>query len=90
MVCGIRPLKNQFRRLYSFSIQKFMKIEECGVWDGLSWQWDLPCRRELFEWEKELANILYLVLTQANMGREHQDRRIWCHQNSRMLCYSCE
>ena len=35
------PLKEKFPQLYSISVQQHMKIEECGVWDGLSWLWNL-------------------------------------------------
>ena len=51
---GNSTLKCKFPRLYSLSVQKHMKIEDCGIWDGATWCWNLLWRRDLFDWEKDL------------------------------------
>ena len=65
---GDISLKDRFPILYSLSLQIFLKIEDCGMWDGLLW------RRVLFMWEEEMAIQLNEVLNKAHISREQLDK----------------
>ena len=62
---GDMALRCKFPRLYSLSLQKHIKIKDYGLWDGLTWCWNLQWRRELFELEKELVVQLQTILNRT-------------------------
>ena len=48
------------------------KIDEdsdYGLWYGLIWVWNLLWRRELYHWEKELADQLHDILAHVHPTR---------------------
>ena len=49
-------LMEKFPILYAISLQKHAKVEEYGIWDGLTWTWNLLWRRDMFEWEKTFTD----------------------------------
>ena len=62
-------LESKFPKFYSVSVQKQMKISDCGLWDGLIWVWNLLWRRELYDWQKKLADQLQDILVHVHLTR---------------------
>ncbi|MCI27979.1 putative non-LTR retroelement reverse transcriptase related protein, partial [Trifolium medium] len=52
------PLKRRFERLYLLSTNKEASIAEKRRGTGGTREWDVRWRRELFEWELELLQVL--------------------------------
>ena len=75
-------LKEKYPRLYLLSEQKYMVIEECGLWDGYTWHWNLLLWRELYEWETGQAHELLEVLQQAHLNKDNVDSRNWAFDNT--------
>ena len=75
-------LKEKNPRLYLVSEHKHMVIEECGLWGGYTWHWNLLWRRELFEWEKGQAHELLELLQQAHLNKDNVDSRKWAFYNT--------
>lgn len=53
---GSEPLSIKHSRLYSISTGKEKSVQELGRWEGNQWHWELPWRRQFFEWERQLYN----------------------------------
>lgn len=54
-------LANLFPRFYLISEQKLEAVGKLGCWRDERWCWELRCRREPFEWEREMLLQLDLV-----------------------------
>jgi len=44
-------LRKEFPRLYGLSLNKYNTLNQIGEWFGVSWNWKLDWRRNLFVWE---------------------------------------
>ena len=79
---GDKSLRVQFSRLYSMSLQQRTTIDECGIWDGALWLWNLQWRREFFQWELQLVVALQNLLDQVTIVEDLQDRVWWSYHSS--------
>ncbi|XP_025692385.1 uncharacterized protein [Arachis hypogaea] len=66
-------LKDKFPRLFSVSTLTGAVVGDCGFWDGLDWIWSFQWRRELFQWELDLAGQLHETLQSAKPTNERED-----------------
>ncbi|XP_057793171.1 uncharacterized protein LOC131009780 [Salvia miltiorrhiza] len=73
---GEKPTSLVFPRLFSLCVNKNASIEESGRWAGGTWVWEFQWRRELFEWEKEMANALTVFISECvpNAGKKDEWR----------------
>ena len=76
------PLAEKFPRLYSISTQQQTHIADFGVWDDLSWSWNIIWRREFFEWELPAFYDLQAMLNDAILTQDVADKAVWIHHNS--------
>jgi len=57
---------DKFPRLYVISLDRGKTINKMGTWNrngnSEDFMWQIPWRRELFVWEKELENQLMVVI----------------------------
>ncbi|XP_015960266.1 uncharacterized protein LOC107484160 [Arachis duranensis] len=67
------PLKGSFPRLFSISNQQGSVIGDCGFWNGLEWVWNFQWRRDLFQWELELAHQLHERLRPVKLSAGRED-----------------
>ena len=76
------PLAEKFPRLYSISAQQQTLIADLGVWDGLSWSWNIIWRRKFFEWELATFHELQALPNHATLTQDVADKVVWLHHNS--------
>ncbi|XP_016173366.1 uncharacterized protein LOC107615862 [Arachis ipaensis] len=75
------PLKGSFPRLFSISNQQGSVTGDCGFWDGLEWVWNFQWKRELFQWELELAHQLHERLRPVKLSVGREDNIVWKFDN---------
>jgi hypothetical protein len=63
-----------FSRLFSLVWNEEEKIAECGVWVGDWWAWKFNWRRNLFLWEEELVEQLYIAIENSSLSRDCLDK----------------
>lgn len=51
-----------FPRLFHLSENSEGKVRDMGMWADGRWEWNIEWRRELFDREKEGAEVLYNLL----------------------------
>jgi len=74
---GNGALKNAFPRLFSLSSSKASTMVEFGDWNNGKWEWKFVWRRNLFEWEKQLAGLLSQEVQVESLDLEKEDRWVW-------------
>ena len=47
-----------FPRLFSLSLSKAYVVAAFGGWNNGMWVWNFVWRRNLFEWEKQIAGLV--------------------------------
>ncbi|KAK3219525.1 hypothetical protein Dsin_013495 [Dipteronia sinensis] len=45
------PLKVVFPRIFVLAVKKTGPVQDFGRWTGSNWEWEVPLRRQLFDWE---------------------------------------
>ena len=78
-------MKDIFLRLFAISIQMILFISQMGVWNEISWFWQLEWRRVLYEWESEEVRRLKSFIEQKGPILERKDGVCW--KNTGLLCY---
>lgn len=73
---GDAPLVVRFAGLYNLSLQKFGLVSDMGSWQANTWTWLIPWRRALRDWEKPLAEELYMMVNQVSLKLSTPDE--WC------------
>ncbi|KAK1577759.1 hypothetical protein Q3G72_024567 [Acer saccharum] len=51
-----------FPRIFALASNKHGKVSENGGWQGSNWFWEVPLRRQPFDWEGAFALWLMLLL----------------------------
>ncbi|XP_057444546.1 uncharacterized protein LOC130736773 [Lotus japonicus] len=51
-----------------------------GKWGIEGWEWRFIWRRDLFEWEKELIQVLLQELSLIQMNKDAKDRWVWLQE----------
>ena len=78
---GERASKEKFPRLYGFSVLKDKIISEFGLRNDFGnpqiFIWQIPWRRGLFEWEKELQNQLEELINNVVWNTNMFDQSCW-------------
>lgn len=72
---GERKLENLFPRLFRLSTQKNAKV--CEVFNNSSASWELYFRRNLFQWEQGLVDILKQMLAEVTIYNQGEDLLRW-------------
>ena len=62
---GDLPLKERFPRLYAISLCKENVLKELGKWEGEVCKWNLLWRREMFTWEREISQQLFVLINNS-------------------------
>jgi len=82
---GDEKLKTKFLRLYSVSVYNERVVSDFGMWNGdgtlETFIWQIPWRRELFDWEKELEKQLMDLITNTHWNRDKSDEWNWVGEN---------
>ncbi|KAK3211873.1 hypothetical protein Dsin_016579 [Dipteronia sinensis] len=71
------PLRVAFPQIYALSNKKVGKVCEFGKWKGVNWEWDVPLRRHLFDWENEQLNCLITALDNVKLRNWIPDTISW-------------
>lgn len=79
---GDRCLKEKFPRLFTIASFKNAKVREMGIWDGQSWQWHIPWRRSLFQWELSIEEEFLQYLGDIKPCVDRSDTKVWKWSNS--------
>ena len=74
---GRGALKIVFSRLYSLSVSKGFAMAAFGGWNNEKWVWNFIWRRNLFEWEKQIAKRLFQEVQGVNFDLDKEDRWVW-------------
>ena len=59
------PLKSVFPMIFALAKVKGGVIKKFGNWIGSSWEWNVPLRRHLFDWEIDQWNSFRFSLDKA-------------------------
>lgn len=76
--CDMGPLKREFPRLFSISLQQNLFINQMGFWEDDVWRWNLFWRRGLYEWEIEEFSRLEAAINLNCPRKEGFDDISWC------------
>ena len=71
---GRGALKTVFPMLYSLSVPKASGMTAFGGWNNEKWLWNFVWRRNLFEWEKQIAKRLFQEVQGVNFDLDKEDR----------------
>jgi len=74
---GRGALKTGFSRLYSLSVTKAFMMAAFGGLNNGKWVWNFVWRRNLFEWEKQLAERLFQEVQGVNFNLDKEDKWVW-------------
>jgi len=66
----------RFEKLYLNSIIKETTLDEVEFWVEENWIWNLPWRRQWFEWEKTLVDMLMQAIEEKTFFRDRLDGKI--------------
>jgi hypothetical protein len=80
------PLKRRFDRLYSIVMNKEVSVAEMRREPRGCGEWDFRWRRELFEWESEMLQVLLGEIGTVTFRTGNRDRVVWLSDASD--CYS--
>jgi len=87
---GDGKLKDMFPRLYGISVFKDRMVSEFGVWREIEpsqdFIWQIPWKRELFDWEKDLEKQLLKLINTINRNGDMTDQ--WCWDGVYICLYS--
>lgn len=80
---GDLSLKDLFPRLFYISEQRFLNIDQLGVWEQGLWVWKLEWRREFFGWERNMLGELTDLRGVICLDENRTDSWEWCEESSR-------
>jgi len=75
-------LRDSFGRLFLISNDKNARIKDMGEWRGGRWEWRLSWRRDLFQWERDLAQVLLQIINGQQLNNDVEDTWWWTKDSS--------
>ncbi|KAK3224902.1 hypothetical protein Dsin_004764 [Dipteronia sinensis] len=80
---GNGKLRAACPRIYALAIKKHGVIQDFGRWQGMSWCWDVPLRRNLFDWENDQCCTVSKMLKKQIM-------EVWTPPNDEALRFNVD
>ncbi|XVF61696.1 hypothetical protein PTKIN_Ptkin08bG0151300 [Pterospermum kingtungense] len=75
-------LRHEFLRIFALAVRKEGMVNEFGFFSNQSWIWEVPLRREVFNWESGQWNNFMKLLDDFQVCPSSKDMLVWSGSTS--------